>query len=98
MSQPFLLAKGATDILFEPKMANRHGLIAGATGTGKTVTLQALAESFSALGVPVFMSDIKGDLSGIAKPGSATPKIADRLKQLGIANPAFTGYPVTFWD
>ncbi len=98
MSEPFLLAKGATELFFTPRMGNRHGLIAGATGTGKTVTLQTLAENFSALGVPVFLADIKGDLSGIAKAGSATPKIAERLKALGISDHAFTGYPVTFWD
>ncbi len=98
MSAPFLLAKGETDLFFSPKMGNRHGLIAGATGTGKTITLQGLAENFSALGVPVFLADIKGDLSGIAKPGTATPKVAERLKALGITDPAFTGYPVTFWD
>ena len=84
MAEPFLLAQGSAPILFQPRMGNRHGLIAGATGTGKTVTLQTLAESFSAIGVPVFMADIKGDLSGIAKPGSATPKIAERLKLLSL--------------
>jgi len=98
MSAPFLLAKGSTEILFEPKMGSRHGLIAGATGTGKTITLQGLAENFSALGVPVFMADIKGDLSGLAKPGSATPKVAERIKALGLTDHAFTGFPVTFWD
>ena len=98
MSAPFLLAKGSTELLFEPKMGNRHGLIAGATGTGKTITLQGLAENFSALGVPVFMADIKGDLSGLAKPGSATPKVAERIKALGLTDHTFTGFPVTFWD
>jgi DNA helicase HerA-like ATPase len=98
MSTPFLLAQGADEILFDPRMGNRHGLIAGATGTGKTITLQGLAENFSALGVPVFLADIKGDLSGLAQPGSATPKVAERLKALGLADHAFTGYPVTFWD
>ncbi|HSI15660.1 MAG TPA: helicase HerA-like domain-containing protein [Chthoniobacter sp.] len=98
MSEPFLLAKGTTDLFFTPRMGNRHGLIAGATGTGKTITLQTLAENFSALGVPVFLADIKGDLSGMAKAGSATPKVAERLKALGITDHAFTGYPVTFWD
>jgi len=98
MSSPFLLAKGTDEIFFDPKMGNRHGLIAGATGTGKTITLQGLAENFSALGVPVFLADIKGDLSGLAKPGSATPKVAERIKSLGLADHAFTGYPVTFWD
>jgi DNA helicase HerA-like ATPase len=98
MPAPFLLAKADIEIFFEPKMANRHGLIAGATGTGKTITLQSLAENFSQLGVPVFLSDIKGDLSGLAQPGSATPKIAERLKLLGIGDHAFKGFPVTFWD
>ena len=98
MSQPFLLAKSDTDIFFQPKMANRHGLIAGATGTGKTITLQTLAEHFSTLGVPVFMADIKGDLSGLAKPGSATPKVAERIQQLGLTDHAFTGFPVALWD
>jgi DNA helicase HerA-like ATPase len=98
MSQPFLLAKADNEIFFEPKMANRHGLIAGATGTGKTITLQALAENFSQLGVPVFLSDIKGDLSGLAAAGSGTPKVAERLKLLALTDHPFKGYPVTFWD
>jgi DNA helicase HerA-like ATPase len=98
MAEPFLLAQGPAPILFEPRMGNRHGLIAGATGTGKTVTLQTLAESFSALGVPVFMADIKGDLSGLARAGTATPRITERLTQLGLADRPFTGFPVTFWD
>jgi hypothetical protein len=79
-------------------MANRHGLIAGATGTGKTVTLRVIAESFSRIGVPVFMADVKGDLSGIAAPGKENSKINERVAQLGIENFTFAGYPVTFWD
>ena len=98
MSTPFLIAKGRDELFFDPKMANRHGLIAGATGTGKTITLQGLAENFSALGIPVFMSDIKGDLSGLAKPGASNPKIDARIKQLGLGDFTFTGFPVTFWD
>jgi uncharacterized protein len=82
--------------------ANRHGLIAGATGTGKTVTLQGIAESFSAAGVPVFVADVKGDLSGIAMPGSPTFKHAEKLesraKELGITDYAYTDNPVIFWD
>ncbi|MFN4020799.1 MAG: helicase HerA-like domain-containing protein [Erythrobacter sp.] len=82
--------------------ANRHGLIAGATGTGKTVTLQGIAESFSAAGVPVFVADVKGDLSGIAMPGSPTFKHADKLearaKELGITDYAYADNPVIFWD
>ena len=74
MPAPFLLAQGPEPLLFIPKMANRHGLIAGATGTGKTITLRLLAEQFSALGVPVFMADVKGDLSGLGKPGGGIPK------------------------
>ena len=81
-----------------PKMANRHGLVAGATGTGKTVTLQLMAESFSKIGVPVFMADVKGDLSGICMPGSPNPKIDARIKQLGLSGHSFSGCPVTFWD
>ena len=67
-------------------MANRHGLIAGATGTGKTVTLQVLAEGFSRIGVPVFMADVKGDLSGLAEPGTRNNKIDSRLRTIGIDN------------
>ncbi len=93
-----LIAKGKNDIAVLPRMANRHGLIAGATGTGKTVTLRVLAEQFSRIGVPVFMADVKGDLSGIAKPGGDKPNFADRAKQLGISNFAFAGFPTVFWD
>jgi DNA helicase HerA-like ATPase len=82
--------------------ANRHGLVAGATGTGKTVTLQGIAESFSAAGVPVFVADVKGDLSGIAMPGSPTFKHAEKLesraKELGITDYAYSDNPVIFWD
>jgi hypothetical protein len=79
-------------------MANRHGLIAGATGTGKTVTLRVLAERFSSIGVPVFLADVKGDLSGIPRPGGDNPKVVERVAQLGLASFAYEGYPVTFWD
>ncbi len=79
-------------------MANRHGLITGATGTGKTVTLQRMAESFSAIGVPVFMADVKGDLSGISQPGQMNPKLKERLDSLKLPAPEFAGCPVTFWD
>jgi DNA helicase HerA-like ATPase len=95
---PILVAKGAEDIFLYPKMANRHGLIAGATGTGKTVTLRVLAEQFSAMGVPVFMADVKGDLSGLAKAGGDNPRIADRVKDLNLEGFTYEGYPVAFWD
>ncbi|MCF6305938.1 MAG: DUF853 domain-containing protein, partial [Rhodobacteraceae bacterium] len=84
------------------KYANRHGLIAGATGTGKTVTLQILAESFSNAGVPVFLADVKGDLSGMAMPGSETHKLHDKLisraKTIGFDDYGYEDFPVTFWD
>jgi DNA helicase HerA-like ATPase len=79
-------------------MANRHGLIAGATGTGKTVTLRVMAERFSRIGVPVFMADVKGDLSGLSRPGGENPKIKERVQQLGLTDFKFQGYPVVFWD
>ncbi len=81
-----------------PAMATRHGCITGATGTGKTVTLQKLAEGFSGMGVPVFMADVKGDLTGISKPGSASGKVQARLQQLGMEQPDWQGFPVTLWD
>ena len=80
------------------KRANRHGLIAGATGTGKTVTLQALAESFSQQGVPVFMADIKGDISGISQAGKSHPKVNERLQALGLPTDQWRGCPTVFWD
>ncbi len=95
---PILLARSSSDISLLPQMANRHGLIAGATGTGKTITLQVLAESFSAMGVPVFMADVKGDLAGISQPGGQSPKVQDRIKQLNLRNYSPAGCPVTFWD
>src|SRR4051812_44130602 len=98
MPPPLLIAKNdKTELALLPALANRHGLITGATGTGKTVTLQALAQRFSAIGVPVFMADVKGDLSGIAKPGGANPKVAERLKALKVSVAA-EGCPVVFWD
>jgi hypothetical protein len=96
--EPILIAKGENDILLLPQMANRHGLIAGATGTGKTVTLQVIAENFSRIGVPSFMADVKGDLSGISQPGIENPKISERVQKLGLTNFGFVGSPVTFWD
>jgi len=81
-----------------PRYANRHGLIAGATGTGKTVTLQCLAESFSDRGVPVFMADVKGDLSGISQAGTPHPKVDERNQRIGITDYQQRGFPVAFWD
>src|SRR6185503_10245773 len=98
MASPLLIAKaGSKELALLPALANRHGLITGATGTGKSVTLQALAHRFSAAGVPVFMADVKGDLSGIAKAGGANAKVAERLKSLG-SEVAFEACPVVFWD
>jgi DNA helicase HerA-like ATPase len=92
------IAKAKDEIGVLPKMANRHGLIAGATGTGKTVTLRVLAEQFSNIGVPVFMADVKGDLSGLPFPGGENAKVSERVKQLGLADFNFQGYPAVFWD
>ena len=85
-------------ISLEGKMANRHGLIAGATGTGKTVSLQVLAETFSQAGVPCFLADMKGDLSGISQAGALSGFIQKRMGEFGIENPAFAGCPVRFYD
>ncbi|RPI47268.1 MAG: DUF853 family protein [Betaproteobacteria bacterium] len=98
MPEPMLIGKGNTEVCLLPALANRHGLIAGATGTGKTVTLQVIAESFSSIGVPVFMADVKGDLSGIGAKGTASPKLSQRLKQLGLDGLDYRACPVVFWD
>jgi len=92
------LAQNENPVYLLPKMANRHGLIAGATGTGKTVTLKVLAESFSDMGVPVFMADVKGDLAGLAAKGTDSPAIQERLSMLGIQSFEFKSFPVRFWD
>jgi hypothetical protein len=89
---------GSRQVLLDTAMANRHGLITGATGTGKTVTLQLLAEAFSRHGVPVFTADIKGDLSGVAAPGRAHPKVDERISYIGMSEHPFEGCPVQFWD
>ena len=89
---------GTETVLMDAAMANRHGMVAGATGTGKTVTLQILAENFSKIGVPVFLADVKGDVSGIGKPASPHPKIDERLATIGIDNYEMQANPVVFWD
>jgi DNA helicase HerA-like ATPase len=94
---PIPVARAAADLLLLPGMANRHGLVAGATGTGKTVTLRVLAEGFSRMGVPVFLADVKGDLSGLARPGGDAPKVLERAKALGLTlEPA--ACPTVFLD
>jgi len=92
------IGKGTRPVYLQPKLANRHGLIAGATGTGKTVSLQILAEDFSRRGVPVFMADVKGDLSGLSQPGKDHPKLMERAATIGLADYAFEAFPVVFWD
>ena len=92
------IGKSDKKVYLEPKMANRHGLVSGATGTGKTITLKVLAESFSDLGVPVFIADIKGDLASIAIPGTDNENMQERLNRLEINNFIYKGYPVQFWD
>lgn len=99
MANPILIAKNSqTDSVILPKMANRHGLIAGATGTGKTVTLQSMAQQFSNMGVPVFMADVKGDLAGMSQVGGGNPKVDARVKDLKLENFSFAASPVSFWD
>jgi uncharacterized protein len=99
MADPILVAQhGDTQCFLLPALANRHGLITGATGTGKTITLQTLAENFSKIGVPVFMADIKGDLTGITQTGSVSDKLAGILKERGLGAPAPYAAPATLWD
>ena len=99
MPNPLVIAKNAqTELALLPALANRHGCITGATGTGKTVTLQVLAESFSRIGTPVFMADVKGDLTGISQAGVPSPKLQERLKNLGLAEPVWGASPVALWD
>ena len=97
-AEPFPVAKGTKVVTMLPGMANRHGLIAGATGTGKTTTLRVLAENFSDIGVPVFLADIKGDLSGLARAGGDNQKIVERATEVGLPGLQPQGYPVAFWD
>ena len=102
MGTPITIAKKTNDssqsIILHSQLANRHGLIAGATGTGKTVTLKVLAESFSRIGVPVFLADAKGDVSSLAKPGESNPKFQERIQSLNIDSIPFAASPVVFWD
>jgi len=99
MAEPLIIAKsGDTELTLLPAMANRHGCITGATGTGKTVTLQKMAESFSRIGVPVFMADVKGDLTGIAKAGQLSDKMKARLTEHNLPAPQWGACPVTLWD
>ncbi len=99
MAHPLLVARNAqADCQLLPALANRHGLITGATGTGKTVTLQALAEQFSRIGVPVFMADIKGDLTGISQVGQPSPKLAQAIAERGLPTPEPLACPATLWD
>src|SRR6202789_36612 len=93
-----MIAKGTGELYLLPGISNRHGLVAGATGTGKTVTLQVMADAFSSIGVPVFAADVKGDLSGISQPGKSSPKFDARVAALGLGEWSFAGCPVVFWD
>jgi DNA helicase HerA-like ATPase len=99
MADPILIAtNGKTSCFLLPQLANRHGLITGATGSGKTVTLQTMAEGLSRIGVPVFMADVKGDLSGISQPGKLSEKMVATLKERGLQTPTLNANPVTLWD
>src|SRR5512138_247111 len=100
---PILVGKAVTTadgraVLLLPKYGNRHGLVAGATGTGKTVTLMTLAEGFSRIGVPVFLADVKGDVAGLAVAGTASGKLQERLDHIGVEGWTPEGSPVVFWD
>src|SRR5574343_568466 len=97
MSEPLLIAQSqAGPCYILPAMANRHGLIAGATGTGKTITLQTLAESFADIGVPVFMADVKGDLSGMCQSGGGNSKVEARVNELGLSDFNYRAVPTLF--
>ena len=98
MQEILIGGQNGTQVIMDAAMGNRHGMISGATGTGKTITLQILAEGFSKIGVPVFLADIKGDLSGITIPGQPHEKISERVQQIGIANFQHRGNPAVFWD
>ena len=98
MQQLLPIARSSRELGLVPGLSNRHGLITGATGTGKTVTLQVMAEQFSAIGVPVFMADVKGDLSGLSRPAEMNPKLKARIDMLALGEFSFAGCPVTYWD
>ena len=99
MTDPIVIAQqGNIQCFLRPDRANRHGLITGATGTGKTITLQTMAEAFSRIGVPVFMADVKGDLTGISQTGSLGDKLSKVIKERGLPTPEFAAFPVTLWD
>ena len=98
MTRALPIAKASHELCLLPALANRHGLIAGATGTGKTVTLQTMAEAFSSIGVPVFMADVKGDLAGLSQAGSMNPKLKERVDKLALSDFSFTAWPTVFWD
>src|SRR5580765_1728681 len=100
---PILVGKAVTtpdsgQVFLLPKYGNRHGLVAGATGTGKTVTLMTIAEGFSRLGVPVFMADVKGDVAGLAVAGASNEKLQQRVAEIGVADYRNEANPVIFWD
>lgn len=98
MPEPLLIAKGDSELTLLPQYANRHGLVAGATGTGKTVTLQRMAECLSRIGVPVFMADVKGDLAGLSQAGEPKGRIKERIELLALKDFAFDACPVVLWD
>ena len=98
MDNKLYIAKGENPLYLLPQMANRHGLITGATGTGKTVTLKVIAESFSAIGTPVFLTDIKGDLAGLCSPGISNVKLEERISALGLSDFNYQAFPVEYWD
>lgn len=98
MQEILIGGRDGVQVVMDAAMGNRHGMISGATGTGKTITLQVLAEGFSKIGVPVFLANIKGDLSGISIPGQPQVKISERVQQIGIDNFQYRGNPAVFWD
>src|SRR6187549_1643526 len=95
---PIFLGKGEAPVYLLPKYGNRHGLVSGATGTGKTVSLLVIAEGLSRIGVPVFMADVKGDVAGLAMAGALTPQLEQRAREVGLTGFAPEATPVVFWD